>query len=112
MALLCPRTLDTFARVPGVGSRKLDAYGERFISAIGGFCDTHGVSAAPEYEASPVRERERRQGTSAGKTSTMQETLRLYRAGFGVEQIASAREPDAGRHRDPPLSTHRGRRSD
>ena len=34
MALLCPRTLDAFARVPGVGSRKLDAYGERFVSAI------------------------------------------------------------------------------
>ena len=92
MALLCPRTLDAFARVPGVGSRKLDAYGERFISAISSFCDTHGISAAPEYEASPVRERERRRGTAAGKTSTMQETLRLYRAGMNVEQIASARQ--------------------
>ena len=92
MALLCPRTLDAFARVPGVGSRKLDAYGERFISAISSFCDTHGVSAAPEYEASPVRERERRRGTAGAKTSTMQETLRLYRAGMNVEQIASARQ--------------------
>jgi len=92
MALLCPRTLDAFARVPGVGSRKLDAYGERFIGVISSFCDTHGVSAAPDYEASPVRERERRQGTSGTKTSTMQETLRLYRAGMGIEQMATARQ--------------------
>ena len=51
MALLCPRTLDAFARVPGVGSRKLDAYGERFVRAI-------GVSAI--RTASPPRQNSRR----------------------------------------------------
>jgi ATP-dependent DNA helicase RecQ len=92
MALACPRTLDAFARVPGVGSRKLDAYGERFTRAIGRFCDEHGVTPAPEQMAPPVRERERQQGTAAAKTSTMQETLRLYRAGFGLEQMATMRQ--------------------
>jgi ATP-dependent DNA helicase RecQ len=96
MALVCPRTLDAFARVPGVGSRKLAAYGERFVRAIDHFCDMHGVSAAPEQKELPVtppaRERERRRGTAAAKTSTMEETLRLYRAGFGLEQIAAVRQ--------------------
>ena len=90
MALACPRTLDAFARVSGVGSRKLDAYGDRFVRAISEFCDTHDVSAAPEQQAPPVRERERRR-TAMGKESTTQETLRLYRSGFGLEQIATAR---------------------
>ena len=56
----------------------------------GEFCDTHDVSAAPEQQAPPVRERERRR-TAMGKESTTQETLRLYRSGFGLEQIATAR---------------------
>lgn len=96
MALVCPHTRADFARVPGVGSRKLDAYGERFIRAINRFCEMHGLSVAPEQQVlpgtRPARDRERRQGTAAAKTSTMQETLRLYRAGFGVEQMASMRQ--------------------
>lgn len=89
MALACPHTLDAFARVPGVGSRKLGAYGERFIRVIDDFCDTHGLSAAPELKTSPVRERERRRTTSVGET-TGQAVLRFYRAGMSVEQIAAA----------------------
>jgi ATP-dependent DNA helicase RecQ len=92
MALLCPRTLDAFARVPGVGSRKLDAYGQRFVRAIDRFCEMHSLFAAPEQQMSPAWERERRHGTAAAKTSTMQETLRLYRAGMSIEQIAAARQ--------------------
>jgi len=91
MALLCPRTLDAFARVPGVGSRKLDAYGERFVRVIDRFCDTHGLSAAPEQQMSNVRERERHRETGAIGASA-QETLRLYRAGMGIEQIALAQQ--------------------
>ncbi|HEX5159352.1 MAG TPA: DNA helicase RecQ [Ktedonobacterales bacterium] len=91
MALACPRTLDAFGRVSGVGSRKLAAYGERFIRAIDHFCDVHGLSAAPPVPR-PAWEGERRQGVAPAKTSTMQETLRLYRAGMGIEQMATARQ--------------------
>ncbi|HEX5547955.1 MAG TPA: RQC domain-containing protein, partial [Ktedonobacterales bacterium] len=91
MALACPRTLDAFARVSGVGSRKLNAYGGRFVRAIDRFCDAHGLSAAPPV-ARPTWERERRQETAQAKTSTMQETLRLYRAGMDIEQMATARQ--------------------
>jgi len=91
MALLCPRTLDAFARVPGVGSRKLNAYGDRFVRAIDRFCDAHGLSAAPEQQMSNVRERERHRETGAIGASA-QETLRLYRAGMGIEQIALAQQ--------------------
>jgi ATP-dependent DNA helicase RecQ len=99
MALVCPRTLDAFARVSGVGSRKLEAYGERFVRAINRLCDMHGVSAALEQDASSVtqfaRERERRRST-ATKKSTTQVTLRLYRTGLGVEQIATAQHLTQG----------------
>ncbi|HEX5441953.1 MAG TPA: RQC domain-containing protein, partial [Ktedonobacterales bacterium] len=91
MALACPRTLDAFARVPGVGSRKLSAYGERFVRAIERFCDLHDLSAAPEQQALPVRERERRRETGAIGTAA-QETLRLHRAGMNIEQIALAQQ--------------------
>jgi len=99
MALACPRTLDAFARVPGVGSRKLAAYGERFVRAISSFCDMRGISTEPEQQVSPVsqpaREHER-QRTTATKESTTQATLRIYRAGFSVEQIAIARNMTQG----------------
>ncbi len=91
MALVCPRTLDAFARVPGVGSRKLNAYGERFVRAIDRFCDAHGLSAAPTVPR-PAWEQERRLGVAPARTSTMLETLRLYRAGMGIEQMATARQ--------------------
>jgi ATP-dependent DNA helicase RecQ len=91
MALACPRTLDAFARVSGVGSRKLAAYGERFVRAIDRFCDAHGLSAAPPLPQ-PVWEHERRQGVAPAKTSTMLETLRLYHAGMSIEQMATARQ--------------------
>ncbi len=99
MALACPRTLDAFARVPGVGSRKLEAYGERFVRVISRFCDMHDISSAPQQEPSPVtqftQERERRRST-ATKDSTAQVTLHLYRTGLGIEQIATARRLTQG----------------
>ena len=99
MALACPRTLGAFGRVPGVGSRKLGAYGERFTRAISRFCDEHGLSPAPEPmappAAQPARDRAQRRTTAAGET-TIQATLRLYRAGLGVEQIATARHLTLG----------------
>ncbi|HET9980060.1 MAG TPA: RQC domain-containing protein, partial [Ktedonobacterales bacterium] len=95
MALLCPRTLDAFGRVPGVGVRKLGAYGERFIRAIARFCDANDLTAAPVENTRPRRERERRR-KSTDKESTAMATLRLYRRGLDVEHIATARHLTQG----------------
>ena len=90
MALICPRTLDAFGRIPGVGVRKLGAYGERFVDAISRYCEMHSLSAAPE-QSPPMRERERRRRTAGGET-TAQAVLRLYQSGLDIEQMASARQ--------------------
>jgi ATP-dependent DNA helicase RecQ len=40
MAAACPTTSAAFLACPGVGERKLEAYGEEFIRAVREFLDT------------------------------------------------------------------------
>ena len=71
MVELRPQTLTTFSRIAGVGQHKLEQYGEDFIAVI----RDHG---GDERTASP--------------SDTAQETLRLFREGMEVAQIAKQRD--------------------
>lgn len=64
-----PRTLDQLSRVSGVGQRKLQAYGERFIDVI----ESHANDCA------------------TGTANTAEETLQLFRLGMNASAIARQR---------------------
>ncbi|MDP3010647.1 MAG: DNA helicase RecQ [Methylococcales bacterium] len=64
-----PATLEQLAQLSGVGQRKLDLYGEQFLAIIQAFF-----------------------GDTSGFTSTVAESLRLFRLGVSVQKIAETRE--------------------
>ncbi|MGK7875652.1 MAG: DNA helicase RecQ [Xenococcaceae cyanobacterium] len=72
MAQLQPQTLQDFAQISGVGSHKLNQYGDQFVSEIRAFCQEQQLPA-------PL----------PSKTYMM--TLQLHQQGLSVEEIAEKR---------------------
>ena len=88
MARTRPQTLDAFSQVSGVGSRKLEQYGEVFTGAIRQFCADYGLESDPGAAARRSRPaRERRQSVG----DTHRHTLDLYRQGLSLSDIAEQR---------------------
>ncbi|MBE9158949.1 DNA helicase RecQ [Nodosilinea sp. LEGE 06152] len=88
MAKTRPQTLDAFGQVSGVGSHKLDQYGEVFTAAIRQFCADYGLESDPGAAARrsrPVRERRQAVG------DTHRQTLELHRQGLSLQEIADQR---------------------
>lgn len=81
MAQGLPRTLEAFARISGVGDRKLQQYGQVFVDEIVAFCQEQGISdTAPP--PTPI-------GPRTGDTHAI--TLQLYQQGHSPEEIAEQR---------------------
>jgi ATP-dependent DNA helicase RecQ len=72
MSQIQPKTLEDFANISGVGARKLESYGEQFLSEIRAF----------------VQEQELPVSLPA---STSKTTLEFYQQGLSVEEIAQKR---------------------
>ena len=72
MAQQQPQTIEDFAEISGVGSHKLNQYGEKFVSEIRAFCQEQKL---------PV----------ALPASTHMVTLQFYQQGLSVEEIAQKR---------------------
>ncbi len=69
-----PMTDEAFMQINGVGRQKMQNYGYRFIKEIIGFS------------------KDKREKKSAKQGSTYKETLRLYKDGMSIEEIARARK--------------------
>jgi ATP-dependent DNA helicase RecQ len=72
MAQIQPKTLKEFANISGVGTHKLEQYGESFVSEIRAFCE------------------EQKLPTPLPSHSQMT-TLQLYQQGLSVEEMAQTR---------------------
>lgn len=72
MAQLQPQTLTDFANISGVGSHKLQQYGEQFISVIREFCQTQKLPT-------PL------------PSQSQMATLQLHQQGLNVDEIAQKR---------------------
>src|SRR5262249_2552582 len=94
MALRRPQDEAHFALIPGVGSRKLEAYGATFTNEIREYCLLHGM----KMDLEAVEEAGKQQGDTPVNTRphssmsmTRQATLNLYRAGKSIGEIALER---------------------
>lgn len=93
MAQQRPQSEAQFARIPGVGSRKLEAYFTPFTHAIKEYCELHDLVLGLE----PLREGKEKKAASAATSqvntgpSTRQLTLDLYRQGRSIEEIVLER---------------------
>jgi ATP-dependent DNA helicase RecQ len=72
MAQIRPQNLNDFSRISGVGSYKLDQYGERFLSEIRDFCQEQELPT-------PL------------PNKTQMITLQHYQRGLSIEEIAQER---------------------
>lgn len=78
LKLLCqdlPRTELEFGRIKGIGEYKLNRYGTKFLKEI--------------YEY--LKQNKTRNAKKRGITSTLEETLELYKKGLSISQIAQKR---------------------
>jgi ATP-dependent DNA helicase RecQ len=93
MAKQRPQSEAQFAKIPGVGNRKLEAYFTPFTQSIRMYCELHNLimGVEPLYEESVVK----KEGISSSRknagASTHQLTLDLYRQGQSIDEIAKER---------------------
>ena len=91
MAQQRPQSEAQFAKIPGVGSRKLEAYFTPFTDQIRAYCQLHNLSMDIEP---PHEQREQKKAYVQPvniNTPTRQLTLQLHRQGFTIEEIARER---------------------
>ena len=88
MARTYPAGETEFARISGVGDKKLHEFGAAFLGEIAAHLQTNArqIFADDSFDAPPARPARAALGDSA------RETLRQFRAGKSVEEIARARE--------------------
>ncbi len=89
-----PRDAEELGRISGVGVVKLERYGTDFLSVLAEHAAEHGRPAeTPPLPEAPIRSvpvpQTRKQ--DAGLSSTVRETLELFRAGVPAESIAERR---------------------
>jgi len=84
-----PRTLNEFAQLPGVGSHKLDHYGQIFIDVLDAHALEHDETApkkAFEVKVSP------HSPINTDFLDTVETTLQAFNQGLSLEQIAAQRQ--------------------
>lgn len=88
MAQTRPQDLDTFAQLSGVGSRKLEQYGQVFVDTIRMFCHQHGLGTETALLATGRVSRSRSRQTG----DTHRYTLDLHLQGLSLGEIAQQRQ--------------------
>jgi len=84
MAEQRPQTLNEFAKISGVGSRKRDKYGKQFIEAIKEYCEEQGYAT--------VSKSSNGEKLSNSPSYSQLLTLQLHQQGLTVEVIAEMRD--------------------
>ena len=96
MAAACPRSVEGFSRIPGVGEVKLDQYGLEFLGVIRSYAEANGLpdrtDGAPARQESEGRYggQERQRPLRAGGT-TYDATMELLSQRLSISQIAQQR---------------------
>ena len=85
MAQSLPRSLTVFGQISGVGSRKLEQYGQVFVDAINAFCDENGLTLEPSQNSGYDED----DTPIVGNTHAI--TRQLYEQGYPPAEIARLR---------------------
>jgi RecQ family ATP-dependent DNA helicase len=93
MARIYPQSRESLLRITGVGSRKLDQYGSRFLDVIRAYATEKGI--AEQSSTTPIVQRSTAPSRRA-LTETIQETLRLFEKELSLERIAMMRKLSIG----------------
>ncbi|MBD3880584.1 DNA helicase RecQ [Phormidium tenue FACHB-886] len=86
MAQTQPQTLDEFGEISGVGSHKLEQYGDRFVAEIRAFCERHNIPLRNQAAPSSAS-----RNAKPLLASTHFFTLDLHQQGYSAAEIAEKR---------------------
>jgi len=98
MAQQRPQSEEHFAKIPGVGSRKLEAYFTPFTEEIRAYCELHNLVMGLE-RTEEVKGKKKEEATApqiSRGPSTHWQTLELYKVGRSIEEIARERNLKPG----------------
>ncbi|WP_353930939.1 DNA helicase RecQ [Okeanomitos corallinicola TIOX110] len=84
MAQVQPKTLDEFGELSGVGSYKLEQYGDQFLTEIQAYCQEKVVQLQTNNQSSDS-------AFDHYPSDTESSTLELYQQGFSIREIAEQR---------------------
>ena len=85
MSTQYPRNVSELLMISGMGERKLRRYGDAFLQEIVNYCELHSI------EPKPPRQKRPEPLAKQPKTSTVQETLDLYKQRLTMHEIAKKR---------------------
>jgi ATP-dependent DNA helicase RecQ len=85
MANKYPENEAEFARIPGVGKRKLEEYAQAFIEEIAAYLRTYPRQIFQDSFTAPAAR------PKTGMSDTVRETMKLFHTGLSPQEIATAR---------------------
>lgn len=98
MAVYYPQSLYDLKQIAGFGEFKINKYGTYFLAVMTEYCTRHGLESRMRLKApKKVSRRSSTVAAASGERSkpekggTYEETLRLFKAGYGVPEISEMR---------------------
>ncbi|WP_237390438.1 DNA helicase RecQ [Fulvivirga sediminis] len=88
LATYLPLDTEALLKMSGFGEIKLEKYGSEFLSVVKNYCQQHNLSTAIQNKR--VKAKKKKKATS-GARGTALESLRLFKDGLSVEEIAAQR---------------------
>jgi hypothetical protein len=82
-----PQNSEELIKISGFGKAKAEKYGEQFLNMITEYCAAHNLDSRIEEKVAKKQRKEKKEP----KPDTKLESLRLYKEGKSVLEIASAR---------------------
>lgn len=101
MALYYPQSLYDLKQISGFGEFKINKYGGAFLACMTAYCTRHGIESRMRLKSPKPRARKTPPAAAAGvpakreKGGTYEETLRLFKAGYGISEISEMRRLSA-----------------
>lgn len=84
-----PVDSNSLLQISGVGSVKLERYGEYFIEAIKNYVDENNIQIVNDISVETIEKKKRKSPETINDTKM--ESYRLYKSGMGIDEIAKAR---------------------
>ena len=89
MSSIFPRNEDQLWNVSGLGSAKIQRFGNQFLAIINTYCDTHNISTEPQAITPKKRPKKAKK---SGPSKTSETSFLLHQEGLSIEEIASKRK--------------------
>jgi len=90
MARYLPQSLKELRKISGFGDARIEQYGQQFLDIILSYCSEKNLHSLI-HEKPPKRERKEPTGTAKKKGDTHAETLKVFKEGKTIAEIAKER---------------------